>query len=169
LFKDLFLGFISMKTAGAVVFSFWGLPPVHINIKKRLVKSPKAYVRDSGLLHALLEIETHANLLCHPIYGASWEGFVIENIISELPRWKALYFKTVSGAEIDLVLSKGQRLLAIECKASSAPEVTKGFWNALKDLGTKEAWIIAPVKESYPIGKNVQVARLEDFLETIAR
>jgi hypothetical protein len=142
--------------------------PFYVNTKKRLVKSPKVYVRDSGLLHALLEIETHENLLGHPVYGASWEGFVIENIISELSRWQPFYFKTAAGAEIDLVLVKGRRLLAVECKSSSAPEVTKGFWNALKDLGTKEAWIIAPVKESYPIEKHVQVARLEDFLEAVA-
>jgi hypothetical protein len=141
--------------------------PFYVNIKKRLVKSPKVYVRDSGLLHALLEIETHENLLGHPVYGASWEGFVIENIISELSRWQPFYFKTAAGAEIDLVLVKGRRLVAVECKSSSAPEVTKGFWNALKDLGTKEAWVIAPVKESYPIEKNVQVARLEDFLEAM--
>ena len=92
---------------------------------------------------------------------------MIENIISELPRWQPFYFKTAAGAEIDLVLVKGRRLIAIECKASSAPEVTKGFWNALKDLGIKEAWVIAPVKESYPIQKHVQVANLEDFLEAM--
>jgi len=143
------------------------LLPFHVNIKKRLVKSPKVYVRDSGLLHALLDIETHEDLLGHPVYGASWEGFVIENIISELPRWQPFYFKTAAGAEIDLVLVKGRRLIAIECKASSAPEVTKGFWNALKDLGIKEAWVIAPVKESYPIQKHVQVANLEDFRKVI--
>ncbi len=142
--------------------------PFYVNIKKRLVKSPKVYVRDSGLLHALLEIETHENLLGHPVYGASWEGFVIENIVSGLSRWQPFYFKTAAGAEIDLVLVKGRRLIAVECKSSSAPEVTKGFWNALKDLGAKEAWIIAPVKESYPIEKNVRVARLEDFLEAMA-
>lgn len=142
--------------------------PFYVNIKKRLVKSPKVYVRDSGLLHALLEIETHENLLGHPVYGASWEGFVIENIVSGLSRWQPFYFKTAAGAEIDLVLVKGRRLIAVECKSSSAPEVTKGFWNSLKDLGAKEAWIIAPVKESYPIEKHVRVARLEDFLEAMA-
>jgi hypothetical protein len=78
------------------------------------------------------------------------------------------YSKTAAGAAIDLVLVRGRRLIAVECKSSSAPEVTKGFWSALKDLGAKEAWIIAPVKESYPIEKHVQVARLEDFLEAMA-
>ncbi|MCU0585609.1 MAG: ATP-binding protein [Desulfobacterales bacterium] len=144
------------------------LAPFHVNIKKRLVKSPKVFVRDSGLLHSLLEIESHDNLLGHPVYGSSWEGFVVENIIAELPRWRPFYFKTAAGAEVDLVLVRGKRILALECKSSSAPEVTKGFWNALKDTGAKEAWIIAPVKESYPIEKQVRVMNLQDFIRYAA-
>lgn len=145
------------------------LPPQHANLKKRLVKSPKVYIRDSGILHALLEIEDQEKLWGHPVYGVSWEGFVIENIISELDRWTPSFFKTAAGAEIDLVLSKGKRQIAVECKASSAPEVGKGFWSALKDLGIKEAWIVAPVTESYPIEKNVFVANLGEFLAKIDR
>ena len=145
------------------------LPPQHANLRKRLVKSPKIYIRDSGILHALLEIEDREELWGHPIYGASWEGFVIENICSELGRWSPSFFKTAAGAEIDLVLTKGQRRIAVECKASSAPEVRKGFWNALKDLEIKEAWVIAPVLETYPIEKNVFVANLESFTRSIQR
>jgi hypothetical protein len=141
------------------------LQPQHANLKKRLVKSPKVYIRDSGILHALLEIEDQEHLWGHPVYGVSWEGFVTENIISELDRWTPSYFKTAAGAEIDLILTRGKRRIAVECKASSAPEVGKGFWSALKDLGIMEAWIIAPVKESYPIEKGVSVANLGDFLE----
>jgi uncharacterized protein len=140
------------------------LQPQHANLKKRLVKSPKVYIRDSGILHALLEIDGREELWGHPVFGVSWEGFVIENIISELDRWTPAFFKTAVGAEIDLVLTKGRKRIAVECKASSAPEVEKGFWNALKDLGIKEAWIIAPVKESYPVAKGVFVANLQDFL-----
>jgi len=119
--------------------------------------------------HALLEIEDQEELWGHPVYGVSWEGFVIENIISELDRWTPSFFKTAAGAEIDLVLTKGKRQIAVECKASSAPEVGKGFWSALKDLGIKEAWIVAPVKESYPIEKNVFVANLGEFLAKFDR
>jgi predicted AAA+ superfamily ATPase len=140
------------------------LQPQHANLKKRLIKSPKVYVRDSGILHALLEIEDQEELWGHPVYGASWEGFIIENVISELDRWSPSFFRTAAGAEIDLVLTKGRRRIAVECKASSAPEVGKGFWNTLKDLGIREAWVISPVKESYPIEKNVFVANLRDFL-----
>ncbi|MBW2107964.1 MAG: ATP-binding protein [Deltaproteobacteria bacterium] len=141
--------------------------PFYANIKKRLVKSPKVYVRDSGILHALLDIETYDSLLGHPVYGASWEGLVVENLISELPDWKPFYFRTASGAELDLILTKGRSRLAVECKASSAPEVTKGFWSALRDLDIKQAWIIAPVKESYPIEKHVHVCNLETFLKSL--
>jgi len=143
------------------------LQPQPANLKKRLIKSPKVYVRDSGILHALLEIEDQEELWSHPVYGASWEGFIIENVICELDRWSPSFFRTAAGAEIDLVLTKGKRRLAVECKASSAPEVGKGFWNTLNDLGIREAWIIAPVKESYPIEKKVFVANLRDFLAKV--
>lgn len=143
------------------------LPPQHANLKKRLIKSPKVYIRDSGILHSLLEIEDREELWGHPIYGVSWEGFAIENIISELDRWTPSFFKTAAGAEIDLVLTKGQRRIAVECKASSAPEVGKGFWNALKDLEIKEAWVIAPVTEAYSIEKNVFVASLGAFIQSV--
>lgn len=145
------------------------LQPQHANLKKRLVKSPKVYVRDCGILHALLQIDDREELWGHPVYGVSWEGFVIENLISELDRWTPTFFKTAAGAEIDLVFTKGRKRIAVECKASSAPEVGKGFWNALRDLEIKEAWIIAPVKESYPIERGVFVINLMDFLTKVGR
>ncbi|MCP4268607.1 MAG: ATP-binding protein [Candidatus Brocadiaceae bacterium] len=142
------------------------LPPHEPNLKKRLIKSPKVYIRDSGILHTLLEIEDFDNLMGHPVYGASWEGFVIENIISKLPKWNASFYRTSSGTEVDLILQKGKKKIAVECKASTAPQVSKGFWNALKDLAINEAWIISPVKEEYPVKKNVKVSPLETFLNT---
>ena len=143
------------------------LPPYEPNLKKRLVKSPKIYVRDTGLLHTLLGIESHDGLLGHPIYGASWEGFVIENVLSELPGWKAFFYRTSLGTEIDLILEKGGKTVAVECKASMSPEVNRGFWNAIEDLKLKEAWVIAPVREAYPIGKNVTVSPLWPFLRKL--
>lgn len=141
------------------------LPPYEINLKKRLVKSPKIYLRDTGLLHALLNIETQNDLLGHPVFGASWEGLVIENILSIFTDWKAFFYRTATGSEIDLILEKGRKRLAIECKASSAPRVDKGFWQALSDLQIQEAWIIAPVRETYPIEKRVTVSPLWDFIK----
>lgn len=140
------------------------LPPLEANLKKRLVKSPKVYIRDTGMLHALLDIETHDDLLSHPVYGASWEGFVIENIIASLPRWRPAFFRTAAGEEIDLVLEKGQSRIAVECKASTSPTVTPGLDRALADLGISAGWVIAPVRESYPVSRSVTVISLIEFL-----
>jgi hypothetical protein len=144
------------------------LRPWAANLKKRLVKSPKIYVRDSGILHALLGIETYNDLLGHPVFGASWEGLVLENVISSLPRWEAGFYRTSSGTEIDLVLGRGRKLVAVECKASKSPEIGKGFGNALNDLGIKEAWIIAPVDESYMLTKTVRVAPMGELINELS-
>lgn len=141
------------------------LPPFAANLKKRLVKSPKIYIRDSGILHALLDIETQNDLLGHPVYGPSWEGFVIENICSTHPDWHPHFFRSSSGAEIDLILTKGRRRVAIECKASSAPRVNRSFFNALQDLEIKEAWVLAPVSGAYPLKEKIFVSALDEFLK----
>ena len=143
------------------------LNPYMSNVKKRLIKSPKVYIRDSGILHTLLEIETMDNLLGHPVYGFSWEGYVIENILSCLPDWRAAFYRTSSGNEIDLVIEKGKKRLAIECKASSAPSVSKGLELALQELNIETAWIIAPIDEAYPISKRITVSPLMHFLKTV--
>ena len=147
------------------IFIMRTLEPFAANIKKRLVKSPKIYIRDSGLLHALLDIEAQNDLLGHPVYGSSWESFVVENVLSVCHGWRASFYRTSAGAEIDLVLEKGSRRIAIECKASTAPKLKPGFWNALNDLHIKRAWIAAPVDESYPIKENVVVAPLSEILD----
>jgi hypothetical protein len=103
------------------------------------VKSPKVFIRDSGILHSLLGINKADDLLGHPVYGASWEGFAMENILSQLPGWQSAFFRTSAGAEIDLVLTKGRKKIACEFKASTAPQVTRGFWNVLDDLKISEA------------------------------
>lgn len=139
-------------------------PPLEANLKKRLVKSPKVYLRDSGLPHALLELPDHEALFGHPVRGASWEGVVIEEVSTAFSGWRASFFGTQAGAEIDLVLERGRRRLAIECKASSAPRPTRGFWTALNDLGIDEAYVVAPVDEAYPIADGVAVAPLSSLL-----
>lgn len=141
------------------------LQPYSNNLKKRLVKSPKLYIRDTGILHSLLGVETFNDLLGHTIYGQSWEGFVIENIMTEMHEYKGYFYRTSNGSEIDLILEKGSKKIAIECKSSTAPEVTKGFYNSLEDLGIDNAWVIAPVKEPYNIKKGIRVASIIDFLK----
>jgi predicted AAA+ superfamily ATPase len=145
------------------------LPPLLPNLKKRLVKSPRIYLRDSGVLHTLLDIETEDDLLGHPVRGSSWEGMVIENILGEFRDWRGYFYRSAAGTEIDLVLEKGRIRIAVECKLSTAPDVGKGFWSALKDLEIKEAYIIAPVKESYPIGKGVKVTPLGEFIKDLLK
>lgn len=144
------------------------LPPFETNLKKRLIKSPKVYFRDSGLLHSLLDITDHNDLLSHPVYGASWEGFVIENICSECPDWRPSFIRTSSGAEIDLVLKKGRKKIAIEIKASTAPKVSKSFWGLLAEVNFDSAWVVAPVEREYPLKKDVMVLPMDKLIEKLA-
>ena len=141
------------------------IEPYYVNVKKRLIKSPKIYFRDTGVLHTLLNIETYNDLFAHPVYGSSWEVTVIENVIAKYKKWNYFYYRTASGNEIDLVLTKANRVIAIEIKSSETPKLTKGFWYALDDIKATEAYVIAPVRMPYPIKNNVMVYSLEDFLE----
>ncbi len=141
------------------------LLPLEVNIKKRLIKAPKIYIRDSGLLHTLLEIETQEELFGNPVFGHSWEGFVVENILNVMPRWRPFFYRTSNGMEIDLVLIKGNQKIAIECKTSEAPKVSRGFRNALNDLDIKEAWIITPMDEQYDLDTHIHVSGLFQFIK----
>jgi hypothetical protein len=135
------------------------LPPFRANIGKRLVKSPKVYVRDSGLVHALLGIEDYNALAGHPVVGASWEGFVIENLLAAAPpRTTASFYRTAAGAEIDLVLElPGRRgLWAIEIKRGLTASPGKGFHNAREDLRPKRSFIAYAGEERYPITRDIE-------------
>lgn len=146
------------------------LMPYHKNVGKRLVKAPKTYVRDSGLLHALLNIETMDYLLGHPVVGSSWEGFVIENILSVVPsRTQAYFYRTQAGAEIDLILDFGGQkgLWAIEIKRGLSPKIEKGLRNALGDLKPKEAFIVYAGEDDYPISEDVTVVNLHSLMEKL--
>ena len=126
------------------------LEPYHANLGKRLVKSPKIYVRDSGLLHYLLNMRVQDDLLGHPSTGASWEGFVVEQICNQLPDGAiASFYRTAAGAELDLLVEIGSRKIAFEVKFSSAPKVTKGFWQACDDVGVDAAYVVAPVQTGW--------------------
>ena len=147
------------------------LPPWTTNLKTRLVRAPKLYFRDTGLLHALLEIETQNQLLSHPGYGSSWEAFAMENTLSWIDRrWRASHYRTPKGAEVDLVLERGKRRVAVEFKASSAPMVGRGFWSALESIDPTEAWVVAPVERRYPLkkGTSAEVAPLHSVMEALA-
>ncbi len=140
------------------------LRPYHANVKKRLVKSPKLFVRDTGVLHALLNIKSHDDLLGSPKAGQSWETFVVEQIINQFPSLHFYFYRTADGAEIDLVIETANNLYAIECKLSTAPKPSRGFWHCLEDLAVKKSWIIAPIEDSYQIEKGVTVTSLRRFI-----
>lgn len=139
------------------------LQPYVANVKKRLVKSPKVYVRDSGILHRLLLITDFNGLMGNPVIGASWEGLVIENIVGNMPDWTPYFYRTATGDEMDLVLLRGNKKIAVECKASTAPQLTKGWWKALEDINPDKAFVIAPISGSaYQLNGHVTVASLTD-------
>jgi len=144
-----------------------GLKPWAGNTKKRLIKSPKVYIRDSGLLHALLDIESMEQLFSHPVYGTSYEGLVIENLLSQLPRWQASYYRTSNGAEIDLVLEKGMQRIAIEIKSSTCPKLSKGNWSAFESLHADACYVVAAVDSPYPLSDKVQVLNFDGVIEAI--
>jgi len=140
------------------------IQPYYINIKKRIVKSPKIYIRDVGILNALLNIRSFNDLYSHPVFGTAWEIVVIENIINRFNDWNYFYYRTTNGNEIDLILTKADKVVAIEIKVSVTPKVTRGFWTALEDVKANKAYIVAPVQLSYPMKNNVSVMSLEDMI-----
>lgn len=141
------------------------LPPFFTNTKKRLTKSPKIYIRDSGLVHSLLGIGDFNDLLGHPVLGASFESTVIESLIQRFPSHQASFYRSSSGAEIDLILEQGSQRIAIEVKASSAPRLSQGFFEALKVATPQKAFVIAPVKEAFPMKGDIWAYPLKSFLE----
>ena len=140
------------------------LPPFFANTKKRIVKSPKIYVRDTGLLHQLLQIRTFNDLLGHPVFGASWEGLVVENVCSSVLNAEFSFFRSATGEEMDLIVQKNGRVVAIECKASTAPQIAQGFWNAVDIIRPDRTFVVAPVERKYEIHENVDVVNLGDLL-----
>lgn len=145
------------------------LQPWSTNAGKRLVKSPKVYVRDSGLVHALLGITTHDALVGHPVGGLSWEGLMIEALIAAAPRGTTAHFyRTAAGAEVDLLLTMpGERQWAIEIKRSLAPKVDRGFHTACTDLQPERAWVVYPGREQFPMAAGVQVAAVDDVVAAL--
>lgn len=142
------------------------LPPLHANLSKRLVKSPKIFLRDSGLLHALLDLRSLEELAGHPVVGTSWEGWVLEQIAQLLPPpWQLSFYRTAAGAEIDIVAVRGEKQIGFEIKFSSAPTLSRGLWSAVDDLRLKKIYVIAPVESGYPLGKNVDVVPAIELTE----
>jgi len=145
------------------------LKPWTYNVRKRLVRSPKIYVRDSGLAHALLNIRSQNELLGHPVVGGSWEGFVIENILSVIPSGvQSFYYGTPGGAEIDLILEfGGMEKWAIEIKRSSAPSLSKGFYIACEDIKPTRKYVVYAGKDTFTMEGGVIAIPVFDLMEEV--
>ena len=152
-------------------FLIRNIQPFFKNTKKRLTKSPKVFWRDTGVLHHLLQINTYDQLLGHPSLGASWEAFVIQQIIATAPKELDFnYYRTQDGAEVDLVISKGgEALIACEIKFTNNPKLSKGNTIALQDVAAKHNFIITPQADYYPIKENTWVCSLGWFVQNISK
>ena len=143
------------------------VPPYYANVKKRLVKSPKIYLRDSGILHQLLGLDDFNALLGHPVFGASWEGVVVENVCSIVNGADFSFYRSATGEEIDLIVQHKGRMTAIECKASAAPQLSAGFWKALGFLNPDATFVVTPFSDHYSLKNGVQVCGLTELLELL--
>ena len=146
------------------------LRPWSGNVGKRLVKSPKIYIRDSGLVHSLLNLKTMDDILGHPVVGASWEGFVVENLLSVLPVGAtAWFYRTSAGAEIDLVIEYStQKIYAIEIKRSLTPNLSKGFYLGCEDVSASRRFVVYPGEERFPLGKDVNAVPLSEMMAELS-
>jgi predicted AAA+ superfamily ATPase len=145
------------------------LRPFAFNTGKRLVKAPKVYVRDSGIAHALLNISDYDDLIIHPVAGGSWEGFVIENLISVCPtHFNCYYYRTAQGAEIDLVIETGHnKVIAVEIKKSSSPTISKGFHIACDDIHASKKFVVYSGEDSFSMGNDVTAISLKGMMELL--
>ena len=145
------------------------LEPWHTNVKKRLVKSPRYYVRDSGILHRLLGINSYDELLSNPVLGKSWEGFVVENILSVLPsRAETYFYRTAAGAEIDLVIKMtSSEIWAVEIKYGVAPKLGKHYGQTCDDVGATHKYILYGGDDEFPVGNDVKIISLSALMERL--
>ena len=145
------------------------LEPWHTNVKKRLVKSPRYYIRDSGIHHRLLGIDHYDALLSNPVLGKSWEGFVMDNIHSVLPRRAETYFyRTAAGAEIDLMIKMpSSKVWAVEIKYGVAPKLGKHYSQTCDDVGATHKYVVYGGDDEFPVGEDVVVTPLPKFMEKL--
>ena len=145
------------------------LEPWHTNVKKRLVKSPRYYVRDSGILHRLLGINSYDELLSNPVLGKSWEGFAVENILSVLPsRAETYFYRTAAGAEVDLVIRMtSSEIWAIEIKHGVAPKLGKHYSQTCDDVGATHKYILYGGDDEFPVGNDVKIISLSGLMERL--
>ena len=143
------------------------LEPYHTNFGKRIIKAPKVYLRDTGILHYLLGIEVFDELVGNPILGASWEGVGVEHLIRRFVKYRPSYLRTSGGAEVDLILEKGDKRFMFEFKVSNSPSPSRGFYSILGDLKPNLSFIVSPIDELYEYKKDIYVGGLHEIMEFI--
>jgi predicted AAA+ superfamily ATPase len=145
------------------------LPPYHANVRKRLIKAPKTYVRDTGLVHTLLQLDSFDALAGHPIVGSSWETFVLEALLRAAPsRVRASFYRTAAGAEIDLLLEvRAGELWAIEIKRGNVPKLERGFHSAREDLQPAKSLVVYSGSERYSLGPGIEAIGVRDAAQLI--
>lgn len=144
------------------------LQPYYSNMGKRLVKTPRVYLRDAGLLHQLLGLTDFNALFSHSVFGRSWEGLVVENVCSAVRQAAFSFYRTSNGSEeMDLLVELPEGMIAIECKASRSPQLTDGFWKALDTLKPRRAYVVVPADENYPLRDDVEVIGLDQLLKRL--
>lgn len=145
------------------------LRPFHSNTKKRLIKSPKVYLSDTGIVAALLQLQNFDQVAGHPVFGTLWEGLVLQQLKGHFPKLELSFYRTNHGHEIDLVLMHRSRIIAIECKASAAPALSSGNYRALDDINPEKCFVVAPVSGGYSMHKAIEVVTIHELIEKIRK
>ena len=148
-------------------FMVYILPPFISNTGKRLVKTPKVYIADTGIISALLGLSDFNQLAGHPVFGSLWESLVITNLKGMFPRAELSFYRTSNGTEIDILLRLSGKLIAIECKASLAPTLSKGSYSAIEDIAPAHTFVVAPISQSYPLKPGITIVSLSDLFKGI--
>jgi len=148
-------------------FMVYILPSFISNTGRRLVKSPKVYISDTGIIAALLGLSDFKQFAGHPVFGSLWESMVISNLKGMFPRAELSFYRTSNGAEIDILLQLSGKLIAIECKASMAPALSRGSYSAIEDITPVHTFVVAPVSQSYPLKPGITVVTLSDLFKGI--
>lgn len=143
------------------------IPPYISNLGKRLVKAPKVYISDSGVVTALLNLHSFTDLFGHPAFGSVWETAVLSNLKGHLPDSEIFFYRSSGGAEIDFIMKYKNHVFAIECKASYTPKLSKGNYNALEDTRTDHTFVVIPDKKGWPMKEGIDVVSLKELIERI--
>jgi hypothetical protein len=144
------------------------LHPFYLNLRKRLVKSPKVYIADSGITTALLQLKSFEQAAGHPAFGSLWETTVLSNLMGRFPDLDISFYRTNHGAEVDFVLSNAHKTVVVECKASVAPKLTPGNYSSLEDIEPDICFIAAPISSGYPVEDGIEVVSLYELMSNIA-